>query len=119
VTPSPSSPSSFFLDVVPRLGRLRARAFPALGTKVCVVVDQEAFTLQLHEGVAVAGGDPWAGFQLFLTRPAFDRLLEGTLDVDDAIARRHVGYRGDIRVLQQLGRLLSGAGTSVDVRTSR
>lgn len=113
------TPASFFLDVVPRLGRLRARAFPALGTKICVVVDREAFTLQLHDGVVAAGGDPWAGFQLFLTRAAFDRLLAGTLDVDDAIARRAVGYRGDVRVLQQLGRLLSGAGSSVDVRSSR
>lgn len=113
------TPSAFFLDVVPRLGRLRARAFPALGTKVCVVVDNEAFTLQLHEGTAVAGGDPWAGFQLFLTGSAFDRLLAGTLDVDDAIARKAVGYRGDVRVLQQLGRLIAGAGSTVDVRTAR
>lgn len=113
------TPSVFFLDVVPRLGRLRARAFPALGVKVCVVVDQEAFTLQLHDGIAVSGGDPWAQFQLFLTRAAFDRLIAGDLDVDDAIARRHVGYRGDLRVLQQMGRLISGAGSSVDVRSSR
>ncbi len=113
------TPSSFFLDVVPRLGRLRARAFPALGTKICVVVDHEAFTLQLHEGIAVGGGDPWAEFQLFLTRASFDRLLAGTLDVDDAIARKQVGFRGDVRVLQQLGRLIAGAGSSVDVRSSR
>lgn len=113
------TPRRFFLEVVPALGKLRARAFPALREKVCVVVDREAFTLELHEGLVTPVGDPWAAFQLFLSRGAFDRLVAGTLDVDDAIARKQVGFRGDVRTLQQLGRFISGAGSPVDVRSAR
>ena len=112
------TPSRFFLEVVPALGRLRARAFPALAAKISVVVDHEAFTLSLHDDVAPAraGGDPAAPFQLYLSTSAFERLLAGTLDVEDALAKKQVGYRGDVRVLAQLGRLLSGSGSAVDVR---
>jgi hypothetical protein len=117
------TPSAFFLQHVPALGLLRARAFPALQQRICVVVEHEAFTLDLHaEGDdahprARAGGDPRAPFQLYLSRAAFDRLIAGTLDADDAIAKKQVGFRGDVRVLAQLGRLIAGAGSSVDVRT--
>ena len=112
------TPARFFLEVVPALGKLRARAFPALKEPISVVVDHEAFTLTLHDDVtrARAGGDPSAPFQLYLSTSAFERLLDGTLDVDDALAKKQVGFRGDLRVLAQLGRLLSGAGSSVDVR---
>lgn len=111
------TPSRFFLEVVPALGKLRVRSFPALAAPICVVVDREAFTLTLHDEARVrAGGDPSAPFQLFLSTSAFARLLDGTLDLEAALKHRQVGYRGDLRVLEQLGRLLSGAGSTVDIR---
>ncbi len=112
------TPARFFLEVLPAIGLLRARSFPALAATICVVVEHEAFTLSLHDGKVPtrAGGDPLAPFQLYLSTSAFVGLLEGTLDVERALAHKQVGYRGDVRVLAQLGRLLVQPGSAVDVR---
>jgi hypothetical protein len=111
----------FFEEVVPRLARRKARAFPALAQSICVVVEDRAWTLTLHddERPVRAGGDPEAGFTLYLSAPAFDALVDGTLDVDRALDARAVGVAGDVRALEQLGRLLGGPRTTVDARTSR
>ena len=111
-------PAYFFDEVLPALARERARAFPALAQRACVVVDTRAWTLDLHDAAAPVrdGADREAPFQLWLSGEAFKALVDGR--VDDVVPPR-VGYRGDVRVLEQLGRMLMPASSSVFVRVRR
>lgn len=115
------TPRVFFEEQLPRVARERAARFPALAGTLSVVVEHEAWTLRLHdvEQPVTRGGSPGADLALYLSAEAFAQLAAGTLDVERAVAARAVGFSGDLRALEQLGRLLQGAGTSVDVRTGR
>ena len=112
------SPDDLFMRVLPAVARKRAHFFPALAAPACIVVEDRAWTLTLHDDAQPvrAGGDPGAPFQLRLSAPAFAALVDGTFDPAEGSAPG-VAYRGDVRVLEQLGRLLFGAVNSVDARS--
>ena len=115
------TPTQFFEEQLPRLARARGALFPALAGTLSVVVEHEAWTLRLHDVTEPVrkGGTPGAELALYLSAEAFAALAAGTLDVERVLAARAIGYAGDLRALEQLGRLLQGATTSVDVRTGR
>ena len=115
------TPQAFFEEHLPRLARERATLFPALAGTLSVVVEREAWTLRLHDAArpVTRGGAPGAELALYLSAQAFEQLADGTLDLERALAARAIGFSGDLRALEQLGRLLQGASTSVDVRTGR
>ena len=115
------TPTQFFDEHLPRLARARGALFPALAGTLSVVVEHEAWTLRLHDAAEPVkrGGTPGVTLALYLSAEAFAALADGTLDLERALAARAIGYSGDLRALEQLGRLMQGATTSVDVRTGR
>lgn len=115
------TPREFFEEHLPRLARERAALFPALAGTLSVVVEREAWTLRLHHAdqPVTRGGLPGADLALYLSAEAFAALAAGTLDVERAVTARAIGFQGDLRALEQLGRLLQGKGSSVDVRAGR
>jgi hypothetical protein len=142
-TLGPVEAAQFFEDVLPGLARGRAADFPALASTAIVAVGTRAWTCTLHDdetpvkpGVdrallraapaarrvttkrtRKARKEPGAlALELWLDEGAFQALLAGTLDEDRAIRERRIGYRGDLRWLEQLGRMLAGAGDAAAVR---
>lgn len=114
------TPRAFFEDYLPELARARAALFPALAGTISIVVEHEAWTLRLHDATApvTRGGTPGAELALYFGADAFAALVDDTLDLEQAIARRAVGYAGDLRLLEQLGRLLQGGGSAHGVRST-
>lgn len=112
------TPRAFFEEQLPELARARAALFPALADTISIVVEHEAWTLRLHDAATpvTRGGTPGAALALYFGADAFAALVDGTLDLDHAIARRAIGYAGDLRLLEQLGRLLQGGASAHGVR---
>jgi hypothetical protein len=134
-------PARFFDEILPALARDRAADFPALAQTAIIAVGTQAWTCTLHDDVrpVTRGVDrkllaqspdaprkvttrrskkPMAKgivFEMWLDEGAFQALLDGTLD-ERALAERRIGYRGDLRWLAQLGRMLAGSGDAVIVR---
>ena len=75
-------------------------------------------TAQAAGGPVTRGGTPGAELALYFGADAFAALADGTLDIERALARRAVGYAGDLRLLEQLGRLLQGGGSAHGVRST-
>ena len=115
------TPRTFFEEQLPALARARAALFPALAGTISIVVEHDAWTLRLHDATApvTPGGMPGADLALYFSADAFAALADGTLDIERAIATRSIGYSGDLRALEQLGRLLQGSGSATDVRSAR
>ncbi len=92
-------------------------AWPRRGT-LLFVVGTSAWTVRLGHGEPPVerGAHGEADLVLSLSERALAGLLEGSLDLDAALAAKTVGYRGDLRLLESLGRLLAGPGRAHDVR---
>ncbi|MBI1947509.1 MAG: SCP2 sterol-binding domain-containing protein [Deltaproteobacteria bacterium] len=114
------TPRAFFEEHLPELARARAALFPALAGTISIVVEHEAWTLRLHDAAVPVskGGSPGADLALYFGADAFAALAGGTLDLDRAVERRAIGYAGDLRLLEQLGRLLQGGGSAHGVRST-
>ena len=54
-----------------------------------------------------------APLQLWFSEAAFDGLLDGTLDIADAIGRREVKARGELSLLELFGKFLQPGGVSL------
>jgi hypothetical protein len=95
----------------------RASDWPRQGTLV-FVVGQDAWTVRLggKKPAVERGVHEEPDLVLSLTARALQELLDGTLDVERAILERAVGYRGDLSVLESLGRMLAGPRRPHDVR---
>lgn len=115
------TPRAFFEEQLPELARARGALFPALAGTISIVVEHDAWTLRLHDANTPVspGGTPGADLALYFSAEAFGALAAGTLDIERAIASRSIGYAGDLRALEQLGRLLQGGGSAVGVRSAR
>lgn len=102
------------------IGPAVARAgsgWPRAGT-LLFVVSADAWTVRLGgsaPGVS-HGAEGEADLVLSLSERALYDLLDGTLDLDAALAAKTVGYRGDLGLLESLGRALTGPQRSYDVR---
>ncbi|MBS1153435.1 MAG: hypothetical protein H6Q89_5133 [Myxococcaceae bacterium] len=106
--------------VVDPIARFFEKLLPALVLKQfdsfleqdgCISFDvtgagQWSFTFGTEEPIAT-GLDPDAGLKLTFTRGAFDKFIDGTLDVIEAVQKKEVTARGrEFILLENFGRLL-------------
>lgn len=110
------SPERFFSQAMPQLAARHAQAFASLrGTIAVSVAGAGAWTVHLGDTAqpVTPGADRGADLSLFFSAQAFGLLLCSQLDLEQAIAQRAVGYRGDLGLMEKLGYFLS-AGSNAD-----
>jgi len=115
-------PQRFFDVALPAIAARREAAFGSLrGTISVAIAGDGAWTIHLGdlERPVTNGATPEADLTLFLTEQAFGHLLDGALDLDAAVERKAVGYRGDLGLLEKLGFLLSAGGTADGVQVDQ
>ncbi|MFH1811509.1 MAG: SCP2 sterol-binding domain-containing protein [Pseudomonadota bacterium] len=112
----PMTPERFFGVALPQIAARQAGVFRALrGRIVFAIADHGAWTVQLGNSSQPVreGASDAVDLSLFLTAEAFDRLIQNSLDLEQAIERKAVGYEGDLGLLEKLGYLLA-SGTNAD-----
>lgn len=115
--PSETSLTAIFEGLIGPAVAREAERWPRRGT-LLFVVGSEAWTVRLGGGERAVerGAHGEADFVLSLSERALRGLLKGDLDLDRAIAEKSVGYRGDLGVLESLGRMLAGPQRPHDIR---
>lgn len=118
MTPAPDSRLAAVFEglIAPAVASEGGR-WPRQGT-LLFVVGSEAWTVRLGDGEqpVLPGAHGDADLVLSLSERALAGLLEGTLDIGAAIAAKTVGYRGDLGLLESLGRMLAGPRRAHDLR---
>src|SRR4051812_37010222 len=110
MAPNPTDPITRFFDkLLPGLVVQQFDSF--LEQDGCISFDitgvgQWSFTFGTEEPVA-AGLAPDAGLKLTFTRAAFEKFIDGTLDVIAAVQKKEVTARGrEFILLENFGRIL-------------
>lgn len=116
------TPERFFNEAVPQLVARQGALFSQLqGRVVFAVADHGAWTICLGDSQSPVrqGAEEAPDLSLFFTDEAFARLLDNALDFEQAIARKAVGFQGNLGLLEKLGFMLSVGGNADSVQVSQ
>jgi hypothetical protein len=116
------TPERFFGVALPQIAARQAKIFRTMRGRIAfAIADHGAWTVQLGNSAQPVqpGASDGVELSLFFTGEAFARLLQNTLDVEHAIARKAMGYQGDLGLLEKLGYLLLSGGTADSVQVDQ
>ena len=109
----------YFDELIPALARHKKDAFGALQGRIAIIIRSCGdWTIQLGnlESPVVAGATPEAELALSFTKESFTDLLQGHLDIDQALEEGHIAFDGKLQLLENFGLLMQGAQDLVSIR---
>jgi hypothetical protein len=112
-------PRRFFEVALPEMARRNVATFRNMQGRLCLSVGMAGtWTVHLGNTEKPVSEGPMLepDLHLFFSEEAFDRLLDSSLDFEEAIAKRAVGYSGDVSLLEKLGYLLASGGNADTVQ---
>lgn len=108
----------FFEVAIPEMAQRRAALFGHLrGSLAFIIRGQGGWTVHLGAKVPVTPeADPKADLVLSFTPEAFDGFVDGSLDLERAMAEHQLAHEGDLGALTRFSSLLSADTNPLSVR---
>ena len=112
-------PKRFFMTALPQLFSNRTEAFlTAAGTIVFHIGDSDTYTVRMGDTTEPVseGADEASDLRVFFTSDAFQGLMNGTLNVKEAVLTEQIRSEGDGDLFSALGHLLQAPTSGLNAR---
>ena len=112
-------PKRFFMTALPQLFSTRTEAFlTAAGTIVFHVGESDSYTVRMGNTLepVIEGVDEESDLQVFFTPDAFQGLMNGTINVREAVQSEQIRSEGNGDLFSALGHLLQAPVSGLNAR---